>query len=124
MILVDDAKTTEIGSMTARQRVAGIGGVFFKNRDPHKLAAWYQEQLGVPIDAGKTYGRLLRAQRVNAHDELSGSGSGCHAGPASRRGGWVDDKVEASENGRFGWAMDPEGNKFELWQPPWGGLPR
>jgi predicted enzyme related to lactoylglutathione lyase len=33
-------------------------------------------------------------------------------------GGWVDDKVEASENGRFGWAMDPEGNKFELWQPP------
>jgi len=38
-------------------------------------------------------------------------------------GGWVDDKVEASENGRFGWAMDPEGNKFELWQPPEGGCP-
>jgi len=30
----------------------------------------------------------------------------------------VDDKVEESEYGRFGWAMDPEGNRFELWEPP------
>ena len=32
----------------------------------------------------------------------------------------VDEKVEHSEFGRFGWAMDPEGNRFELWQPPPG----
>jgi predicted enzyme related to lactoylglutathione lyase len=30
----------------------------------------------------------------------------------------VDDKVEESVFGRFGWATDPEGNRFELWQPP------
>jgi predicted enzyme related to lactoylglutathione lyase len=30
----------------------------------------------------------------------------------------VDDKIDESEFGRFGWATDPEGNRFELWQPP------
>jgi predicted enzyme related to lactoylglutathione lyase len=32
----------------------------------------------------------------------------------------VDDKVEESEFGAFGWVIDPEGNKLELWQPPEG----
>ena len=30
----------------------------------------------------------------------------------------VDDSIHESEFGRFGWATDPEGNRFELWQPP------
>ena len=29
----------------------------------------------------------------------------------------VDDRVEEIENGRFGWATDPEGNRIELWEP-------
>jgi predicted enzyme related to lactoylglutathione lyase len=29
----------------------------------------------------------------------------------------VDDRVEEYEFGRFGWATDPEGNRFELWEP-------
>jgi predicted enzyme related to lactoylglutathione lyase len=38
-----------------------------------------------------------------------------------REGGCaVDDKVEESEYGKFGWIMDPEGNRIELWQPPAG----
>ena len=32
----------------------------------------------------------------------------------------VDDKVQESEFGKFGWVMDPEGNRVELWQPPAG----
>ena len=32
-------------------------------------------------------------------------------------GAEVDEKVEEQEFGRFGWAVDPEGNRFELWQP-------
>ena len=32
----------------------------------------------------------------------------------------VEDKVEESEYGKFGWVMDPEGNRVELWQPPPG----
>jgi hypothetical protein len=35
----------------------------------------------------------------------------------------VDDKVESSEFGDFGWVMDCEGNRLELWQPPAGKLP-
>jgi predicted enzyme related to lactoylglutathione lyase len=35
----------------------------------------------------------------------------------------VDDKVERSEYGAFGWVMDPEGNRVELWQPPQGEPP-
>jgi predicted enzyme related to lactoylglutathione lyase len=32
----------------------------------------------------------------------------------------VDDKTEESEFGKFGWVMDPEGNRIELWEPPPG----
>jgi predicted enzyme related to lactoylglutathione lyase len=32
----------------------------------------------------------------------------------------VDDKLERSAFGSFGWVMDPEGNRIELWQPPQG----
>jgi hypothetical protein len=32
----------------------------------------------------------------------------------------LQDKVEESEYGKFGWVVDPEGNKVELWQPPAG----
>jgi len=32
----------------------------------------------------------------------------------------VIDKTETSEQGRFGWVIDPDGNKIELWQPPAG----
>ncbi len=32
-------------------------------------------------------------------------------------GAQVDDKVEEYDYGRFGWAYDPEGNRFELWEP-------
>ena len=33
-------------------------------------------------------------------------------------GVWVSDDVQEGEYGRFGWAADPAGNRFELWQPP------
>jgi len=32
----------------------------------------------------------------------------------------VDEKVEESEYGKFGWVVDPDGNKIELWEPPEG----
>ena len=36
------------------ERVLGVGGVFFKARDPKALAAWYAEHLGVPAEQGQT----------------------------------------------------------------------
>lgn len=37
------------------ERVLGIGGIFFKARDPQELAAWYEKHLGVPLEAGQSY---------------------------------------------------------------------
>ena len=38
-------------------------------------------------------------------------------------GAKVFDKPEASEFGAFGWFLDPDGNKVELWQPPGDATP-
>jgi hypothetical protein len=46
------------GIMSARARVTGIGGVFFKARDPAAPAAWYREHLGVPAAPGGTHALL------------------------------------------------------------------
>ena len=48
--------------MTTRQSVIGIGGVFFKARDPVALAAWYREHLGVPVEANATHAAFADEQ--------------------------------------------------------------
>ena len=40
------------------ERVLGIGGVFFKAREPEKLAAWYRQHLGLPIETGQPFATL------------------------------------------------------------------
>ena len=40
--------------------------------------------------------------------------------PLRSEGRVVDAKAEESEYGKFGWVMDPEGHRVELWQPPSG----
>lgn len=126
------------------ERVNGIGGVFFKARDPAALLAWYRDHLG--IDADSWGGTVFRWRRDDA-PERSGSttwsvfaADSDYLGPAANRfminyrvddldamlaqlraaGAEVLDKIDESEFGRFGWAVDPEGNRFELWQPPDG----
>ena len=125
--------------MTELERVTGIGGVFFRARDPAALAAWYAAQLGIEVDPsfngssfawaepGSTvwapfaadtdyFGRLDQQSMIHyrVHDLDAMLAQLRSAGVA------VDDHVEASEFGRFGWATDPEGNRFELWEPPEG----
>lgn len=41
------------------EKITGVGGAFFKARDPSGLAAWYSRHLGVPLDAGQTYGAVV-----------------------------------------------------------------
>jgi len=126
------------------KRVTGIGGVFFKAKDPKALADWYRVHLGMDVQAwgGVSFSWVTE-------DNPSGTGStvwspfkddtsyfapsqapfmvnyrvaDLHALLAALRaeGCAVDDKVEESEYGKFGWVVDPEGNKVELWQPPAG----
>jgi predicted enzyme related to lactoylglutathione lyase len=119
------------------EQVLGIGGIFFKARDPEALAAWYREHLGVPVEAEQAYGVFTSAA---AGEQLVWSTFPADtdyfgAGPAPfmvnyrvrnldamlaqlrAAGAQVDDRVEDLEYGRFGWATDPEGNRFELWEP-------
>jgi predicted enzyme related to lactoylglutathione lyase len=126
----------------APTRVTGIGGVFIKARDPVALRAWYKTHLG--IDVQKFGGAVFRwgdSAEVPANAKTAwfvGNGSTFKPSESSfminyrvadlrgllkllrEEGCQVLDKVEESEFGIFGWVMDPEGNKVELWQPPKG----
>jgi catechol 2,3-dioxygenase-like lactoylglutathione lyase family enzyme len=126
------------------KRVTGIGGVFFKSRDPAALGAWYRDHLGIGVEE---WGGA--AFRWATDDNPGGQGTtiwspfkedtayfspgtatfminyrvaDLHALLALLRseGCQVDDKVEESAYGKFGWVVDPEGNKIELWEPPAG----
>lgn len=123
-------------------RVTGFGGVFFKARDKALLLAWYRDHLGLDIqewggaefhwrDAqtpgrrGKTVWSVFDAstkyfEPSQAPFMLNYRVADLDAVLAALRaeGVDVDAHVEASEFGRFGWVMDPEGNRIELWQPP------
>ena len=116
------------------EKVLGMGGVFFKARDPKALAAWYSEHLGVPVEPGQTYGALasVAAGEQTVWSTFPTDTSYFGSGPAPfmfnyrvrdldamlaqlrAAGAQVDDKVEDHGYGRFGWATDPEGNRFEL----------
>jgi predicted enzyme related to lactoylglutathione lyase len=126
------------------KRVTGVGGIFFQARDPAALRAWYKTHLGIDVQGwggtafswadasgnpvnGTTVWSIATAgseqfapgqstfminYRVDDLDALLAAlrAEGCQ----------VLDKSDDSEYGKFGWVIDPEGNKVELWQPPPG----
>ena len=115
------------------ERVVGIGGVFFRAKDAEALRAWYAEHLGIDVQdrgaAGLDGGATVWSIFAGDTDYFGPSGqqsmvnyrvSDLDAMLAQLReaGVPVDDNIDDSEFGRFGWATDPEGNRFELWQPP------
>jgi predicted enzyme related to lactoylglutathione lyase len=115
------------------ERVTGIGGVFLRSREPAVLAAWYSEHLG--LDVEDWHGAVLRASggetlvwaQFPSDTEYFGRGdqqamvnyrvADLDAMLAQLRAAGVAAEGPAEhENGRFGWATDPEGNRFELWE--------
>jgi len=124
--------------------VLGIGGLFIRARDPDALAGWYKQHLGIDVqswggaafdwtdDAGKPVGGTT-AWCINSADGDSFAPStapfmvnyrvadlAALLKALREEGCKVLDKVDESEFGKFGWVMDPEGNKVELWEPPAG----
>ena len=116
------------------ERVTGIGGVFFRAKAPGELVAWYAERLGVPVQEG---GHVVFEESRDAHvwspfpedtdywppgkqamvnfvvGDLDAMLAQLRAGGVE-----VDERVDELEGiGRFGWAVDPEGNRFELREP-------
>jgi predicted enzyme related to lactoylglutathione lyase len=130
------------------ERVTGLGGVFFRCRDPETLQAWYMEHLGLPKTPVE--GDSTVVFRWRHHDDPDRPGATVWAPFADdteyfgrpenpwmlnfrvrdldamldqlrAAGAKVDEKVEAMEGfGRFGWFEDPEGNRIELWEPAEG----
>jgi predicted enzyme related to lactoylglutathione lyase len=121
------------------ERVTGIGGIFQRAAKAEALRAWYAEHLGIELTewgtkpfeqtpGGSTtwtvfeedseyFGRREQSFMVNF------TVADLDAMLAQLRAGGVEviDALEESEYGRFGWAVDPEGNRFELWEPPAAG---
>lgn len=126
------------------KRVTGIGGIFFKARNPSALGAWYKKHLGIDVqDWGGTAFRWTDDDgnpKAGTTIWSVGSADGDMFAPSQSsfvinyrvadlknllaalrsEGCNVLEKTDDSEYGKFGWVIDPEGNKVELWQPPEG----
>jgi predicted enzyme related to lactoylglutathione lyase len=119
-------------------KVLGIGGVFFKSADPEKLLKWYEKRLGFKADPQSGITFLPQDMPENSLtvwsvfpatttyfapsgkefmfnlvvDDLDGALQQIKEG-----GGQVVGAVDEFDYGRFGWFMDSDGNKVELWEP-------
>jgi predicted enzyme related to lactoylglutathione lyase len=117
------------------EKVTGIGGLFFRARDPRALGRWYQQHLGVTLEpgdydtppwqqeAGPTafapfpeqtdyFGRPEQAWMVNFRVR------DLDAMAAQLRAAGIEVVIDPQDfpNGRFARLHDPEGNPIELWQ--------
>ena len=124
------------------KRVTGIGGIFFKSANPKALGEWYRDHLGLDVaDWGGaifTWGGTDGAAGTTVWSPFAQDTGYMEPSSASfmvnfrvadldallaalrSEGCDVIGGPEASEQGKFGWVMDPEGNKIELWEPPPG----
>lgn len=121
-----------------KKRVTGIGGIFFKTKDPEKIKEWYKNHLGLNTDDyGCTFwwkdenGNKCSTQwspfkenteyfapskkefminyRVENLEELLRI--------LKEEGVTIVGEMQTYEYGKFGWILDPDGNKIELWEP-------
>jgi predicted enzyme related to lactoylglutathione lyase len=123
------------------ERVIGFGGVFFKAQDPLALGAWYKEHLGVPAEqwgamfelnavltkAPGAYNIWAPFKETSAKMAPSTKPfmfnfivADLHGLLAELKAKGIEQIAEPQDDeyGKFGWILDPEGNKIELWQPP------
>jgi len=126
------------------KHITGIGGILFKATDPEKLGEWYRKHLGLNVE--EFGGVTFRENEASAEGPKRQVCTVWSPFPADtdyfapsekpfminfrvvdldallaqlrREGVRVDERTERSEFGYFGWAMDPEGNRIELWEPP------
>jgi len=122
------------------KRVTGIGGIFFKCKDPGEIKKWYRNHLGIESDdhggifewrksdqpehkgftiwspfnqdtkyfepSQKSYMFNYRVEDLEKLLEL-----------LKAEGIEIVGEMEEYDYGKFGWILDPEGNKIELWEP-------
>jgi len=127
---------------SVKGRVLGVGGIFFRSPDPARLGTWYQEHLGFQVEEwGDTRGTSFSPADMPpgsftvwsafaARTEYFGpSGQGYMINlvvddldaaleRVAAGGAQVLEEREDHDFGRFGWFVDPDGNRVELWEPP------
>jgi len=120
------------------KRVTGIGGLFFKTEDPVKLKEWYKNHLGFNVnDWGCTF---LWKDKNNQQASTQWSpfkSDTDYFNPSKKEymfnyrvynlkdlikklkqeGVEIVGEIQEFEYGKFGWILDPDGNKIELWEP-------
>lgn len=130
--------------MTAARkgRALGVGGIFFRSANPAHLGDWYAEHLGLTVESwGDTrgtsfapadlppaaftvwsafaadteyFGNTRQDYMINlVVDDLDAALANVASGGAT-----VLEEREEHDFGRFGWFVDPDGNRVELWEPP------
>jgi len=122
------------------KRVTGIGGIFFKCKDPDKMKEWYQTHLGLVNDEYGTSFEWRQSDNVNKKGFTAWSpftDKTKYFEPSAKEfminyrvedleglvevlkneGVTVVDEIEQFEYGKFVHIMDIEGNKIELWEP-------
>ena len=140
--LISGAATIALGASGAseskaveKERVQGIGGLFFRSHNPKALSAWYQEHLGIdpmPTQLNQPVWRQAAGETVFApfpHDTdyfpaqqgwmVNFRVRNLDAMASQLRAAGIEVKVDAQKypNGRFARLYDPEGNPIELWEP-------
>jgi phosphoglycerate dehydrogenase-like enzyme/predicted enzyme related to lactoylglutathione lyase len=140
-VIVDKIKEKYFGLETntvEEKRVTGIGGVFFKASNPKELVAWYGKYLGLKTDE---YGSTFWWKDKNGNDCSTQwspfKEDTTYFKPSEKQfmqnfrvanlevllqklaqeGITIVGKMESYDYGKFGWILDPEGNKIELWEP-------
>jgi predicted enzyme related to lactoylglutathione lyase len=110
--------------------VTGIGGIFFRARDPASLAAWYRDRLGVTEMWQQQAGTTVFSPFVATSDyfpadkqwmiNLRVTGLDALIAELKAAGIAVETRAEwdTPQTGRFARIVDPEGNNVELWEPP------
>lgn len=118
--------------------ITGVGGVFFKAKDPKTLAAWYRDVLGMPLEVwGGAKLRYDAPQHPPAMIWSTFPATTKYFAPSTSefminyavddmdayikrleaKGVAILKRTDDDPNGRFAWILDPEGNKIELWEP-------
>lgn len=122
------------------KRVTGLGGIFFKAKDNKKMYEWYKTHLGID---SKDWGGMFKWKDFETDKKSYTAWSifkdnTKYLDPSKKsmminyrvdnlekllavlkdEGVTIIGEPEISEYGKFGWIMDPEGNKIELWEPP------